>query len=667
MEDLIEVLEIDIEKSNIKKSYYHLKIFTILFISLFYIEIVFRYLAFKNIYSMEIIRIILFTATTSLVISFFASLFKEKGAKIMMLLTILFIGGYAIIQLNFKNFMGNYMSFNAAGDGLGRVTEQIKTFFMYIKPIYLLCLLPLLLLIILFVFAKSILVYEHPKYQTIIKRVLIVVLIHLISLSTLYIPFLQNPNQIKDNKSLYKNPILLELSLRQFGVVRFLARDVIYMFHPTEQNLITVDTNKEDKLKAPVVPDYTRHIDDAEWEKMIEKEENTIIKNLHKFYINQNITPKNDMTGIFKDKNLIYIMVEAFDMIAINEELTPTLYKLYNEGISFDNYYAPKYSCTTGESEFIGLTSIIPSLTLCTPNTYKNNTYSTSVFKLFEKQGYYNTSYHNYSDKFYQRTTIHQNMGSIKFYNDDDLAINKIWGWPSDLNLMEEAIPHFIDQEKFMSFIITSTTHFPYDEDAHVGVVLRHWDKVKDLPYNVKIKRYMAKAIDLDLSLKYLLDSLEEKGILDDTVLVLFGDHHPLNMEYKYLNDASPINRLEDFNIDRLPFIIYNSKVEPMVISKTASTFDILPTLANLFDLDYDPRYYVGSDLFSDEETIVIFTTGSWITDKVMYFSSSGQYKKLQEVDDDYISKINQKVSNYFLASEQTLVYDYFKYRFPNN
>ena len=400
---------------------------------------------------------------------------------------------------------------------------------------------------------------------------------------------------------------------------------------------------------------------------MIDQEGNSIIKNLHEFYIDQNIIPKNDMTGIFKDKNLIYIMVEAFDMIAINKELTPTLYKLYNEGISFDNYYTPKYSCTTGESEFIGLTSIIPSLTLCTPNAYKNNNFSTSIFKLFEKQGYYNTSYHNYSDKFYQRTIIHQNMGSIKFYNDDDLAINKIWGWPSDLNLMEEALPHFIDHEKFMSFIITSTTHFPYDNDAHVGVVLRHWDKVKDLPYNVKIKRYMAKAIDLDLSLKYLLDSLEEKGILDDTVLVLFGDHHPLNMEYKYLNDASPIDRLKDFNIDRLPFIIYNSKVEPMVISKTASTFDILPTLANLFDLDYDPRYYVGKDLFSNEETVVIFANGSWITDKVMYFSSSGEYKKSQEVDDDYISKINQKVSNYFLASEQTLVHDYFKYRFPDN
>ncbi|MFA5604217.1 MAG: LTA synthase family protein [Bacilli bacterium] len=658
---MIEVIEIE---DNLKKPYYFLKIFAILFVSLLYIEIVFRYIAFRSIYSIEFIRIILFTIVTSSIIALICSFFKEKLTKSIIFISTLFSGIYALAQLNFYNFMGNYMSFNAAGDGLGRITEQIKSFLMYIKPIYYLCLLPTLLLIVLYIFAKDILVYEKTNYKKNIKRLLIIVIIHILSLSTLYIDFFQNPNQIKENKILYRNPTLLELSLKQFGSNRFLVRDIIFIFNKKESNLIIIE---EPDIEPPVVTDYTRHIDDTVWKELIKNETSTKIKNLHEFYINQPITPKNEMTGIFKDKNLIYIMIEAFDMIAINKELTPTLYKLYNEGISFDNYYAPKYSCTTGESEYIGLTSIIPSSTVCTPNSYKNNDYSTSIFKIFNDQTYHSTSYHNYSDKFYDRTVLHKNMGSIKFYNDDDLDIKRIWGWPSDLNLMKEAVPHFIDEEKFFSFIITSTTHFPYDEDGHVGVVLDHWSKVKDLPYNVKIKRYMAKAIELDLSLQYLIEILEEKGILEDTVLVLFGDHHPLNMEYRYLNEASPINRLEDFNIDKLPFIIYNSGTEPQLISKTASTFDILPTIANLFDLDYDPRYYVGKDLFSEEETIVIFTTGSWITDKVMYYSGDGTYKKLEEVDDDYISKINQKVNNYFSASQQTLDTNYFKYRFDEN
>lgn len=663
MKEMVDILEIDTEEKPKLKVNYFFKIFIIIFISSFYVELIFRYLSFKSLYDVEVIRIMLFTVATSLLISFVASLYREKIAKILVFLFSFITGLYAILQLNFYSFMGNYMSLNAAGDGLGRITEEIKTFLIYIKPIYYLCLLPAVLIIILFIFAKTILIYEKPNFGLMIRRLLLMVVIHLVSLSTLYLPMLQNPNQIKDNKTLYQKPTLIELSLRQFGTTRFFIRDIVYMFNPVEENLIIID--KEDKLEEPEKPDYTRFIDDVKWKKLIEEETDSKIKNLHEYYISQRITPKNDMTGVFRDKNLIYIMVEAFDIISINEKLTPTLYKLYNEGLSFTNYYAPKYSCTTGESEYIALTSIIPSSSVCTPNTYKDNDYSTSIFKLFEKKGYYNTSYHNYSDKYYERTILHKNMGSVKFYNDDDLAIKKIWGWPSDLNLMKEALPHFIDNDKFFSFIITSTTHFPYDGDGHVGVVLEHWDKVKDLPYNVKIKRYMAKAIELDKALEYLLNSLDEKGIMDDTVLVLFGDHHPLNMEYKYLDEASPYDRFEDFNIDKLPFIIYNPELEPAQINKTASTFDILPTLANMFDLDYDPRYYVGKDIFSDEETIVIFTNGGWITDKALYFAN-GKFKKIQDIEEDYIITINQKVNNYFTASDQTLKTDYFKYRFKN-
>ncbi len=664
MEKIKNIIETDIKNVSKKKTHYFFRIFAITFISILYVELIFRYLSFKSLYDIEVIRIVLFTLTTSLIVAFITSLFREKLAKFMTFLFSFIIGCYAIAQLNFHSFMGNYMSFNAAGDGLGRVTEEIKTFLISIKPVYYLCLLPTVLIIILFVFAKTILIYERSNYKKILGRLVLIIIIHLISLSTLYLPLFEQKTQIKDNRTLYKQPILLELSLKQFGVVRFLARDVISVFSSNEEKLIIVETPEEPIV--PPEPDYDRHIDDTEWKKLIEEETNPQIKNLHEYYINKSITPKNDMTGIFKDKNLIYIMIEAFDIVSINEELTPTLYKLYTEGLSFDNYYTPKYSCTTGESEYIGLTSIIPSIPVCTPNTYKNNDYSTSIFKLFEKSDYYNTSYHNYSDKFYERTILHENMGSIKFYNNDDLAIDKISGWPSDLNLMEEALPHFIDEDKFFSFIITSTTHFPYDEDGHAGVVTKHWDKVKDLPYNVKIKRYMAKAIELDLSLEYLLNSLVEKEILDDTVIVLFGDHHPLNMEYSYLNSASPYDRYEDFNIDKLPFIIYNTELEPSRIQKTASTFDILPTLANMFDLDYDPRYYVGKDVFSDEETLVIFTNGSWITDKAMFYASTGKYKKLQDIEEEYITLTNQKVNNYFSASDQTLKTNYFKYRFKS-
>lgn len=653
-------------RASREKRFYFFKMSLCLFLSLLFIESVFKILTFKNLFTVELIRIILFSLTTSTLIAFICTFFKPIISKIIILTTVLVAGIYTILQLDFKSFMGNYMSLNAAGDGAGRINEQIGQFLSFIKPIYYLNLLPFIILLLLFIFKKKFLMYQKNTWKKVIVMLLVIVSFHVISLSTLYIKAFQNPTQIQSNQKLYERPLLLELALKQFGTVRFLWRDIVYMIHPAEEETIVIDKEPKKDNPEPVEPDYVRNIDDKEWLQMIANEKNSTIKNLHEFYINQSITPKNEMTGVFKDKNLILIMIEAFDMIAINEKLTPTLYKLAHEGWYFDNYYTPKYSCTTGESEYIGLTSIIPSSTVCTPNTYVNNNYSTSLFQLFKNSNYYNTSYHSYSDKYYNRTTLHKNMGSIKFYNNDDLNIKPIYGWPSDLNLMEESLPHFIDEEKFFSFIITASTHFPYDENGHYGVVLDHWNQVKDLQYNVKIKRYMAKAIELDLGLKYLLEELEKSGKLKDTVIALFGDHHPLNMEAQYLDEASPIDRLKDFNMDKLPFIIYNSEMEPRTISKTASTFDILPTLANLFDLNYDPRYYVGKDIFSDEETTVIFTTGSWITDKAMYFSSSGKYKKLSDdVDDDYIAEVNQRVNNYFTVSNQTLVKDYFEYRFP--
>lgn len=645
-----------------KRKWYFEKIWLLTFISFLWVEIVFHVITFHTIFELPFLRIILFTLVSTMLLSFIFSLFPFRYSRFGVLITILFVSIYAIAQLGFYNFMGNYMSLNAAGDGVGRVGDYVVEFIRYIKPSYYLCLFPVLLLSILVFWKKKWFVSEKWTWKRSGIVLLVFILLHVISLDTLTAKWFQNENQIKSNRELYESPTLIELSLRQFGTVRFLWRDIVYMVLPHKDVEVPIVDIPEGEPETPVEPNYERVIDDTEWKEKMNNETDAVVKNLDEFFLSQTITPKNEMTGIFKDKNLILIMVEAFDMSAIHEEVTPTLYRLSKEGWYFDHYYTPKYSCTTGESEFIGLTSIIPLSTVCTPNTYRNNLYKESIFSLFNQSNYYSTSYHNWNDEFYERKIIHRNMGSSYFYDHDDLHIKGVNGWPSDLNMMEEAVPYFIDRDPFFSFMITSSTHFPYDVDS--TVVSKNWDKVKNLSYPAKMKRYLAKAAELDAGIEYLLKALEEQGILEDTVIAIFGDHHPLKMELNYLNDASSINRYEDFNEDRLPFIIYNKGMEAKVITKTSSTFDIVPTLANLFDLDYDPRKYVGTDLFSEEESTVIFTNGSWITDQAMYFSSSGKYKALvDDLDPNYIVNTNQKVKNLFTVSEQVLKKDYFRYR----
>ena len=641
---------------------YFIKIFLCLFLSYFFIEMMFKIITFKTLLEWATLRIIIFNASSCLLLSFLLSFFKEKVVKIVILILVLFSGIYAITEMGFDNFMGNYMSFSAAGDGAGRVGEYVLEFIRYIKLEYYLCLIPFIVLLIIFIKKKDILTYVKYDYKQRALLAIIITCSYLLGYITLVLPFMQNPNQIKSNLKLYYEPTLIELSLRQFGTNRFLTRDLVYMVLPHSNNSeIIMEEEKEEEI-VPEEPNYIREIDDTKWQELMNNETNEKIKQLDEFYMAQNITAKNEYTGIFENKNLILIMVEAFDNVAINKEVAPTLYKMATEGFYFDNYYTPKYSCTTGESEYIGLTSIIPSSTVCTPNTYRNNTYTDTIFNLFNNKDYYSSSYHNWNDQYYSRTVLHQNIGSDKFYDVDALGIKIIQGWQSDYDLMVKAMPHFVNEDKFFSFIITSSTHFPYDVDS--TVVTRNWDKVKNLNYSTKIKRYLAKVAELDKGLEYLLTELEKQDKLDDTVIVLFGDHHPLKMGLSDLNSASSIDRYEGFNEDRLPFIIYNSEIEGKTISTTSSTFDILPTLANMFNLDYDPRLYVGKDIFSEDEKIVIFTNGSWATDKALYFSSTGKYEALQDnVDEEYINKINTKVSNLFTVSDLTLKTDYFKYR----
>lgn len=637
------------------------KLFLFMFISFIFVECLFKVLTFGSLFDIELIRIIIFNLTTALFLSYLFSFFKKRTSTILLLVTVFVSGLYVIIQLGFKNFMGNYMSVNAAGDGAGRVGEYVLEFIKYMKPVYFLSFLPFIVLLIMFIIKKDKLEYRRQTPKQRLALAIVIAVAQVMSLSTLIVPFMQNKTQIKSNIKLYYEPTLLELGMREFGTNRFFLRDVIYMFKPHNEQADFVEVEKPINEEV-TEPDYARTIDDTSWITKKDSETNSSIKKLDEFFLNQNITVKNEKTGLFEGKNLILIMVEAFDDMAIKEDVTPTLWKMKTEGMFFNNYYAPKYSCTTGESEYIGLTSIIPSSTVCTPNTYKNNVYSETIFNLFGRSSYYTSSYHNWRDQFYARKILHKNMGSQVYYNVDDLQMKIIGGWQSDADLMEKALPKFVSHDKFMSFIVSSSMHFPYDVDS--TLTRRNWNYVKDLSYSTSIKRYIAKAVEFDKGMEYLLNNLKAQNKLDDTVIVLFGDHHPLKMGQATINEGSSYDRLSDFNIDKLPFIIYNAATKGEVISTTSSTFDIVPTLANLFNLDYDPRLYTGKDIFSKDEKIAIFTDGSWITDKALYYGSTGKFKFLQEgITNDYIKATNDKVNNYFTVSNLVLTKDYYKYR----
>ena len=311
------------------------------------------------------------------------------------------------------------------------------------------------------------------------------------------------------------------------------------------------------------------------------------------------------------------------------------------------------------------MTSIYALNSACTANVYPNNEYFTSIFNRFKNSGYTVTSYHNLDSTYYSRDIFHYSMGSMAYYDGNALGMsfdsNDYLEWPSDVELMEKSSAIFAQNTPFMAWITTVTPHQPYDGDSTYGN--KYLSLFDDTAYPITLKRYMSKLKVTDDALGVLLDTLEEKDLLSDTVIVLYGDHYPYGLVDSDVDMAVDYDVYDFYEIERTPFVIYNSELEPETFSGKTSYMNILPTLANLFDLDYDPRFYFGEDLFSENFSgRVVFADSSWEDNIARYDARSGLVTYLGE--ERYSMKelqaINQDINQKKQMSKLVITSDYF-------
>ena len=376
---------------------------------------------------------------------------------------------------------------------------------------------------------------------------------------------------------------------------------------------------------------------------------------------------KSEYTGMFKDKNLIFILAEGFNEIAVSEELTPTLYKLSHNGFVFNNFYSPVFLSTTG-GEFQATTGLIPTQEIL--KIWKGNTpkISYGLGNAFSKIGYRAQSYHNWTYKYYKRDIT---MGTIGFNNylgcGNGLENRMDCSWlPSDVDLVDVTTPDYLGQEgPFVTYYVTVSGHSPYNINDNVA--RRYWDYVKDLNYSEAVKYYIAAQMELDRMLEELIKKLEDSGELDDTVIALVGDHYPYTLQPEEVNEAATYTKDAIVEINHSNFILWNNQIEePTIVNKVGSQIDVLPTLLNLFGIEYDSRLIVGKDILSDADGLAIFSNRSWATDYGTYFSASKTFVPKEGVtlenEAEYIKKINNIVSNSFSLSKMLLANDYYKY-----
>ena len=643
--------------------------FLYLFIPLVLLETFFRIIQFTTIDFFTILRVVVFQLFFSLLISFLCTRFKNKKVYFIVgLIIVLWFSIYTFVELIFKNFMSDYYSFGTVSDGLTRISQYIILFLSNARLSYYLCLIPIVVYILLHIFVKF---NGEGKFQL----TLIICISSLLLLMGLIDLGSTNVSILHTYATFNNKDVLVD----KLGITHFFFRDISALGFKAPEKIVIEQEQTEEVV---IVEDKKRVIDDSVWKKLAGEETNANMQTIDNYLMNKAVTQPNDMTGVFEGYNFIYFLVESGDYFMIDKELTPNLYKLYSQGINFENHYTPLYSCGTGESEFVSYVSIFPYVNKCTPNYCLNDKFYNALPWLFKNEGYSTFAIHNWRDEWYERNTIMNNMGIDAYYDIDDIwqdkSIKHTNGWQSDEMLIEQAWKHISEfDNNYMAMIISSTMHFPYDESSYWGDY--YLDKITEVhpDWSIDYKRYMSKSMCFDEGIGYLLDKLKESGQLDNTVICMYCDHRPYWLDYDkvidytaWLNDRSDYKNFGDSDSERIgiyrsPFIVYNSQFGSMVNSNYCSTMDHVPTIANMFNLDYDPRLYIGKDVYDSNNT-VIFTNGDWINENGIYDNSTGSFtpakgKNMPNVS--YIESVNKQVQNQINLSYLILDESYFEKR----
>lgn len=624
-----------------------------------YLELIYKVFILKNILTTNTLSVILFSIPWIIIFSIITSIFNEKVNKVLTIILSFTIMLITLAQIVYYNFYNSIFSFLSLTTGTGQVLEFYEMIISVILRVWYIFVLILVPFILFIIFKNKIFNFNRNNY----KYMLSFIAILLLSLLGIFIVVK------KDNKGFYSLQRLLfkthapMLTIDKTGLLTMEMIDIErYIFGFTEdvydENINKV--NQKEEIVKPIEYNKT----DIDFDKLINKETNETIKNMHEYFKNIDASNKNDYTGLFKGKNLIFITAEAFDTIALSEELTPTLYKMANNSFIFNNYYQPLYPVSTSDGEYMNLTSLIPKEGVWSFSKSSKISMPYGIGNIFKKDGYVTYGFHNHNYKYYDRNKSHKNIG-LTYYGCGNGLEKKMncKHWPnSDKEMIDATTNYYIDNDKFMTYYMTVSGHLNYNFNGN-NMAYRNKDKVKNLSYSKAVKAYYATQIELDKAMESLLKELESKNKLNDTLIVIAPDHYPYGLTTKQMNEVSTIDRSDKFEKFHTTLIMYNPNIEKTEVNKVISSIDILPTIYNLYGIEYDSRLLIGRDIFSDNEHIVILSDRSWITDKGRYNSVTKKFTNNTDevIDEDYINRINTIVNQKYSMSSLVLSNNYYK------
>ncbi len=436
---------------------------------------------------------------------------------------------------------------------------------------------------------------------------------------------------------------------------------------PTNDPADTQPTEEGETLPPATAPiEYGYNVLDLDFEALAAAEGDKDIRDMHLYFSNIEPTKQNPQTGLFKGCNLILITAEAMSHLAIDPELTPTLYKMQTEGIHFTNFYTSSWGGSTTDGEYAAVTGTIPKSGVWSfKQTGLNKNYMPLTMCAHLKNlGYSAYAYHNHTHTYYSRDKSHPNLGYIYKGMGNGLEEGVKKQWPeSDVEMIDFTVSDYIGQEPFHAYYMTVSGHLQYNFLGGNRMSSKHKDAVAHLSYSDTVKAYLATQIELDKAMELLLQKLEEAGVAENTVIAMSADHYPYGLTAEEISELQGHELETNFEMYRNACIIYKKGMTPIVVDEACSSLDFLPTLCNLFGVEFDSRLYIGRDVFSDADPLVIFLNRSWITDKASYNSNTKEVISLtgEEVSEEYVDYIKAVVKNKFSISTRILEEDYWR------
>jgi lipoteichoic acid synthase len=331
--------------------------------------------------------------------------------------------------------------------------------------------------------------------------------------------------------------------------------------------------------------------------------------------------------GMEKGKNVIIVQMEAFNSFVIDKKIngqviTPNLNELKKHSMYFNNFYHQTANGRTSDAEFLMNTSLYPLYTGSAYIKYSGNKY-TALPETLAQHGYTTAAYHAYKPSFWNRYLMYQDIGYQKFHSVKDFKDGPKIGWSiTDESFLTQSADKISNMKKpYLAFLITISSHYPFDIPEKYKTLDLSGYKDKNF------KNYIQAVHYVDGAMGTFIDDLKAKGIWDNSVVMMYGDHdsglwEPGNEMAKFATDPSkPLSYYQEK--DQIPFFIHLPNDEKAgEYDQVGGQIDIMPSVLYLLGIPEDGLYIMGTPLFEADNRLVVFRHGSFTTNDVYYKAS---------------------------------------------